>query len=61
MTNQKIIDVFSLLIKKYKTEQQSAPQPKKNKICFKIRTFQKAISIINLLKQILNQEMTLKK
>ena len=50
MTNQKIIDVFSLLIKKYKTEQQSAPPKEKSKFAFKIRTFQKAISIIKSLK-----------
>ena len=42
--------MFSLLIKKYKTEQQSAPPKEKSKFAFKIRTFQKAISIIKSLK-----------
>jgi DNA polymerase/3'-5' exonuclease PolX len=50
MTNQTIINVFSLLIKKYKTEQQSAPPKEQSKFAFKIRTFQKAISIIKSLK-----------
>lgn len=50
MNNQKIIDVFKILIKKYRSEQQSATtSSEKTSLTFKIRTFTKAITIIKSL------------
>ena len=49
MNNQKIIEVFKILIKKYRSEQQSATGSEKTSLTFKIRTFTKAITIIKSL------------